>query len=223
MAHLAQRALGALGRFNDRHPWSHNDVYSGWVVRQARRVRTRGGRKALDVGCGTGHLVALLSRELPNVVGLEPDQSSAELARFNTRHLSNVLIKQSAWEELDHEQYDLVTFVAALHHLPLRETLHTVRKLIAPGGRLVVVGVARETAHDRPLSLCSTILNPLVGLILHPHAAVELPARMRSPVTAPSESFREIAFVARQELPGVVLRRRLFWRYTAIWMPPPSP
>ena len=220
MASTTRWALGALGRFNDRHPWSHNDAYSGWVVRQARRVCPRGGSSALDVGCGTGHLVELLSRELPKVVGLEPDQASAALATHNTRNLPTVLIKQSAWAELDEGQYDLVTFVAALHHLPLRETLRTARQRIAPGGRLVVVGVARETAHDLPLSLCSTILNPLVGLVLHPRAAVELPAHMRSPVRPPAETFREIADIARQELPGVILRRRLFWRYTAVWTSP---
>ncbi|ASD22495.1 SAM-dependent methyltransferase [Cryobacterium sp. LW097] len=222
MAQLTSPVLQALGRFNDRHPWSHNDAYSGWIVYQARRVHFRGGSRALDVGCGTGHLVERLSRELSDVRGIEPDPASVEAARYNTRELRNVVISRSTWAEVRDTPYDLITFVAVLHHLPLQETLRRASLLVAPGGRLVIVGVARETARDIPLSLISTLLNPLVGLALHPRPAVRLPAHMRSPIQPPTETYAEVKAVARRVLPGITLRRSLFWRYTAVWTAPPS-
>jgi hypothetical protein len=43
--------LAWLNRLNAKHPWSHNDFYGPWVVRQ---VRSTDARKILDVGSGTG-------------------------------------------------------------------------------------------------------------------------------------------------------------------------
>ena len=40
-------------------------------------------------------------------------------------------------------RFDLITMVAVLHHLPLAPALDQVRQLLAPGGRLLVVGLAR--------------------------------------------------------------------------------
>jgi SAM-dependent methyltransferase len=175
-----------------------------------------------EIGFGTGNLVRRLSHELSDVRGIEPDPVSADAAHNLTRELGNVVISQSTWAELRNTQYDFITFVAVLHHLPLQETLRTARLLLAPGGRLVIVGVARETARDTPLSLISLLLNPLIGLALHPTPAARPPAHMRSPIHAPTETFAEIAVAAKRELPGVTLRRRLFWRYTAVWTAPPS-
>ncbi|WP_442545208.1 hypothetical protein ACSBOX_05900 [Arthrobacter sp. KN11-1C] len=43
---------------------------------------------------------------------------------------------------------------------------------------------------------------------------------MSAPTADPHETFSEIADVARRELPGVIVRRGLFWRYTAVWAAP---
>lgn len=62
--------IARLDGFNRRHPWSHNDHYGRWVLRNLRGVRS--GR-ALDVGSGTGNLIDLLRRRFDVVVGVEPD------------------------------------------------------------------------------------------------------------------------------------------------------
>ncbi|WP_090939743.1 class I SAM-dependent methyltransferase [Nonomuraea jiangxiensis] len=69
--------LSRLARFNQRHPWSHNDHYGRWVAGQ---VAASGARHVLDVGCGTGNLVALLRRRAVTVTGLEPDSATARAA-----------------------------------------------------------------------------------------------------------------------------------------------
>ncbi|BDZ52030.1 hypothetical protein GCM10025867_42710 [Frondihabitans sucicola] len=84
----------------------------------------------------------------------------------------------------------------------------------------VVVGLARETRGDLPAALVSLFLNPLVGLLAHPRVATSSPANMSAPTALPQETLVEIARTMRRELPGVVVRRRLFWRYTAVWRAP---
>lgn len=223
MTRTTQSALDVLGRFNGRHPWSHNDAYAPWVLRQAHKVRKGGGTRALDVGCGTGNLVRRLAEVMPEVAGLEPHGPTAETAEANARGLPNVTVRHSGFAEDEGSGYDLITFVAVLHHLPLRETLSTVRARLAPGGRLVIVGVAQDTPADWPWWLLSTLLNPLVGLVVHPRAAAEPPVHMTAPSRPADETYAQLARIIPDELPGARMRRGLFWRYTAVWVRPVAP
>jgi len=118
----------------------------------------------------------------------------------------------------DEQSFDLVTFVAVLHHLPLDQTLETARDLLRPGGRLVILGLARESPSDRPWSAASMLLNPAIGAIRHPRRAQTVPESMTAPALEPSETFEQIASVASAVLSGVRMRRGLFWRYTAVWV-----
>lgn len=214
------RLLAALTRFNAAHPWSHNDAFRGFVLRQARAVRRRGGTVAADVGCGTGELTARLARVLPAVVGIEPDGRAATIAARRFAESSGVRIDQRPFGDEPPRGYDLIVFVASLHHMPLRTALVDAVQALRPRGRIVIVGLARETPEDRIRSLISLVLNPLVGLARHPARATRMPPHMQAPTTPPEASFAEIRTVARELMPGVRMRRRLFWRYTARWQAP---
>jgi SAM-dependent methyltransferase len=117
----------------------------------------------------------------------------------------------------------LIVFVASLHHMDLRTALQDARAALRPGGRVVIVGVARETSGDAMRSWVSLLLNPLIGLVRHPSRAAQLPEHMRAPTTQAGESFDEIRAIATEVLPGIRMRRRLFWRYTASWAAPRLP
>jgi SAM-dependent methyltransferase len=66
------RLLRGIDAVNRRCPWSHNDHYRRWVLRQVPAGATR----ALDVGCGTGKLV----RRVLVVEAVDPDPRVAALA-----------------------------------------------------------------------------------------------------------------------------------------------
>ena len=180
-----------LDGFNRRHPWSHNDHYGRWILRNLRGVRSA---RALDVGCGTGNLIELLRRRFDVVVGVEPDPTTSAdvLARFV------------------HDE--------ALHHLPLDESMKRLRGLLEPGGRLVVVGCYRSTtATDGLLSVLATVCNPVVGVVKHRRVASESLKAMTAPTADPGESMADVRRAAASCLPGSRIRRRLFWRYTLIY------
>ncbi|WP_295121994.1 bifunctional 2-polyprenyl-6-hydroxyphenol methylase/3-demethylubiquinol 3-O-methyltransferase UbiG [uncultured Leifsonia sp.] len=214
--------LTAIARINSAHPWSHNDAFAGFVLRQARAVRRRGGTAALDVGCGTGNLLARLSTIFPAVVGLEPDEEIAAVAVERFRDSSRVRIEQRRFGGEPSPLYDLIVFVASLHHMPLQAALDAVRSSLRPGGRLVIIGVAKETARDAPRSWVSLLLNPIVGLLRHPRRARTPPLHMRASTAEASQSFDEVRAIASATLPGIRMRRRLFWRYTAVWVNRPE-
>ncbi|MGN7860078.1 class I SAM-dependent methyltransferase [Microbacterium sp. 22303] len=224
MVTLQERWLARLARFNAEHPWSHNDAYAPWVVWHARQVRRHGGTRALDVGCGAGGLLRRLSGVLDEVTGIEPDPATASRAHAHVGAARSIAVQNLAFEDLETTgvRYDLITFVAVLHHLDLVPALEKARELLSPGGRILIVGVAEETDADLPWTVVSMLLNPLIGAIRHPRRALRYPASMTAPTAEPRETFDEIRAVTRTVLPGIRFRRRFFWRYTAVWTAPVS-
>lgn len=200
--------LAALDRFNRAHPWSHNDHFARFVLRQARRVRRHGGTTAVDVGCGTGNLIARLSRIFPDVRGIEPDPATAMIAKARFSDSISVRVAQRPFEG-DTAQYDLIVFVASLHHMPLTQALRDARQSLRPGGRIVIVGLSHEADPDRPRELISLALNPIIGLLRHPRPAGSAPNHMQAPITEVTDSYTDIQQIAQSELPGIRMRRRL--------------
>jgi 2-polyprenyl-3-methyl-5-hydroxy-6-metoxy-1,4-benzoquinol methylase len=214
------RLVEALHRFNAAHPWDHNAHYHRWLLRQL----PRGAGRVLDVGCGSGELVRRLAgRRAEAVVGVDADAGILERARESTSVDAPVAyVLAEAPGRLPPGPYDVITCVAVLHHLPFAETLVRLREELASGGTLVVVGCARaEGGLDHALGLVAVVLNPLVGWVMNRGRAVShRPVSMTAPVRDPEMTFGAIVREARRILPGVRLRRRLFWRYTLVWRAP---
>jgi len=223
----------ALARLNARHPWNHNDHFHGWVLRHLPPRR----RAALDVGCGLGGLVACLADRFDRVDGIDADPVAVRWAARRFAADGRVTVREASFEDVRVPEglagYDLVTMVAVLHHLDLVRALAHARELLAPGGRLLVVGLARvATPRDVAVDLVSSFVNPVVGMVKHPRAV--RPARddatgdPRDDPSAPplvvmrdaTETVDEISAAAGAALPGVRVRRRLFFRYTLEWTAP---
>jgi SAM-dependent methyltransferase len=207
-----------LRRINDRHPWSHNDHFHGWILRRLPARR----RRALDVGCGAGLLLSLLRGRFDEVLGVDADAAMAAVAAERFAGDPAVSVRHARFEEVD-GAFDAITMVAVLHHLPLESALRHASELLEPGGRLLVVGLARaESLADLAWDLPSALLNPLVGMVKHPRP-VTMPVDDGGPVMPmrdAAETFAEITRIARDLLPGARTRRRLFFRYTLEWTRP---
>ena len=120
--------------------WNHNAAYHGTIVALARR---RPGR-ILDVGCGEGLLVERLAHVAPHVTGVDPDAAAIARAHERAATLTNVTLHVADFLAMPAEPagYDLITFVATIHHMDLAGALRRARELLLPGGELYVVGVA---------------------------------------------------------------------------------
>lgn len=103
------------------------------------------GGKVLDVGCGTGeHLRRALDHEL-QAFGVEPAPSMLEVAR---RNVSGADIQQGVATALPFNDgaFDLVIMVEVLRYLDRVDTekaLAEARRVLKPGGRLLVTLVNR--------------------------------------------------------------------------------
>lgn len=92
--------------------------------------------RVLEVGCGAGELLSLISPHVTRCVGVEMNSSFAEFIR------SNLSIEAYAEDvnRLSLEgDFDLIICIATLDHLPNPlETLNTMKRLLAPSGKLYI-------------------------------------------------------------------------------------
>ncbi|MGC3000681.1 class I SAM-dependent methyltransferase [Streptomyces sp. G35A] len=215
MTTLPRRFLHALDRFNTAHPWDHNAHYHRWIMRQL----PGSFRIALDVGSGTGDLARLLATRAAAVDAIDSDPAIVARAQELTPSDAPVTFTTAdALTGAPAASYDVITCVAALHHLPFTDALAHFRRHLAPGGTLVVVGLWRaQSPGDHLLGAAAVPLNAATGWIKNKGRTACPPVSMTAPVRPATMSFPEIVREARRILPGARLRRWLFWRYTLVW------
>ena len=174
-------------------------------------------------------LAGKLAPHFARVTGIDADAAMAAAASARLAQDPRVTIRRCGFEQFasaaGNGEADLITMVAVLHHLDLDDTLARIPRLLAPGGRLLVVGLARmNSLPDLTVDLISAATNPVMGLIKHPRAArpAEGPAAGQPvmPVRDPATTLAEITAAASAHLPDATLRRRLFFRCTLRWDKP---
>jgi 2-polyprenyl-3-methyl-5-hydroxy-6-metoxy-1,4-benzoquinol methylase len=192
--------------------WNHNLHHHPMIL----GVVPDGCRRALDVGCGEGILARELRRVIPHVSAIDRHRPSIDLAR---QHHVAAGIDYLHGDFLTHPfkpaSFDLVVSVASLHHMDAAAALDRMRRLLRPGGTLVVVGLARSRY---PAELPRDAAAVLVNLL---HKATKGYWESSAPtVWPPPESYAGMRRLAEALLPGVRYRRHLLWRYSLIWTKP---
>ncbi|MFJ8359176.1 methyltransferase domain-containing protein [Streptomyces sp. NPDC093984] len=199
-------------RTNDPY-WNHNVHYHPAVL---AAVPDDCGA-ALDVGCGDGLLARKLASRAGSVTGVDRSPDMIRLARRDVP--PNVTFLEADYLDdasLPEGGYDFVSAVAVVHHAAFEEAVGRLVRLTAPGGRLVIVGLAyNRTSMDWVISGCGLSASRLHALL---HGGKRGPVGM--PIEDSTMHWGQVRKTARQLLPGCRFRRRLLWRYTLIWDKP---
>ncbi|TWV45893.1 class I SAM-dependent methyltransferase [Streptomyces misionensis] len=194
--------------------WNHNVHYHRAVLAAV----PRGCRTALDVGCGDGLLTRKLAGRAAEVTGVDRAPEMIRQARA-ARPPGNVTYLEADYlDGTPLGAHDFVSAVAVVHHARFEQAIAGLTRLVAPGGRLVIVGLARNhTPLDRVISGCGVPASRLYACL---RGGKRGPAGM--PVRDASLSWGEVRAAARRLLPGCRFRRRLLWRYVLVWDKPVS-
>ena len=112
-----------------------------------------GGQRVLDIGCGTGRLVAALAPK-SSVWGI--DASAEMLAVARNRVPGNVKLKLARAEDPPFKEswFDRVVYWLVIHLLDRKVAFPAARRLLAPGGRACVVTFDSEYFSDFWLNRC---------------------------------------------------------------------
>jgi SAM-dependent methyltransferase len=96
------------------------------------------GRRVLDVGCGTGRVAVALAEEAHEVVGVDP--SDAMLAEARARSDGGIVFEHARAEALpfSDERFDRAVARLVVHLVDRARALPELRRVLAPGGRVVI-------------------------------------------------------------------------------------
>jgi SAM-dependent methyltransferase len=193
--------------------WNHNTAYYGLV----RRSVPPGSHDLLDVGCGRGRLARELSGHGRHVLGLDPSAEMVGAAKAINAGVPGLEFDEGDFltVEIPPDSFDFVCFVASLHHMDQVRALAKAAEILRPGGRVVVIGLARAT----------TLREELVSGV---SAAVSWFNDLRpdygdaggTPTEEPLLGWHETRDLLRDALPGAHFRRRLYFRYSLVWTKP---
>jgi 2-polyprenyl-3-methyl-5-hydroxy-6-metoxy-1,4-benzoquinol methylase len=183
-----------------------------------------GARTAIDVGCGDGLLTRAIACRGLSVLGVDVSAGMIELARARSREAVGVEYRladiMAAGGPLG--TFDVVLSVAMAHHVPLRDVVPALVRLVAPGGVLLVQDIMdRRGAHQLPVNILAMGVRQARQLIA--------PSRITSHVTSAyhkhgaHEEYLDASMVAptfAALLPAARVIRHLEWRYSVVWHAP---
>jgi SAM-dependent methyltransferase len=205
--------------------WDHNAYYHRLLLRQMPQRC----RRVLDVGCGAGAFAARLAQRSEQVDALDRSAEMIEEAKHRTPGNVNCVLADVLADPLPGKDYDAIFSICALHHMPLQDSLPVLAAALRPGGVLAAVALPRlDLRHELPVEVVAAAGHRLLGAMFLAKRSLGgnggfakdsthsvMPVVMDPPLTT-----REVARQAAGLLPGVRVRRLLFWRYLLIWHKP---
>lgn len=110
------------------------------------------GQRVLDAACGEGYGSALLARAGANVLGVDLSDVTVKHARQRYAGLPDLRFEQADVTALDHladASFDVIVSFETLEHVQAQERmLAGFRRLLAPGGRLLISSPDKRTYSD---------------------------------------------------------------------------
>ena len=107
-------------------------------------ARVSAGQKVLDLGCGTGGLLAMLKAAGAEPTGLTPNPGHADYIRASQPSMQVIV---GGFEALDREKYrhafDVVICSESFHNVPLEVGVRNVKEVLRPGGKWVIIDYYR--------------------------------------------------------------------------------
>lgn len=137
------RRLG--GRWDD----VRKELFGDGFVLAALAAMLPEGARIVDLGCGTGAMLPVLAGAGRRVLGVDRELAMLQVAADRVRELPGVELREGRLDALplDAASVDLALCQLVLHHVEALPPVYAeVARVLAPGGRLVLVDMVE---HDR--------------------------------------------------------------------------
>ena len=199
--------------------WNHNTHYHGYLM---GRIPER-CRHVLEIGCGTGQFSRLLAGRAEKVLAIDLSPRMISLARERSKLHPNIDFVEGdvMTQHLPDEQFDCIATLTTLHHLPAEPVLRRIRRALKSGGVFICLDLyQRSNLSDLLFDGVAYPSNLFLRLI-----KTGRPRPSRKVREAYAEHGRTDTYLTLPQveklcagiLPGALVRRHLFWRYSVVW------
>jgi SAM-dependent methyltransferase len=195
--------------------WNHNTHYHERLLDAV----PQSCRRALDVGSGLGSFARRLASVAEQVDAIDREPTVVSRARELSSGIHNLRFVEAdflTWPV--GISYDFVSMIATLHHLPFDQALTRATSLLQPGGVLAVLGLDRARSFLEA-GARSAIAYPVSRY----YRCTRQTSSVGAPTLDPPMTLDDIRRQVIAVLPGAIVRRHLLWRYSLVWVKPPTP
>lgn len=216
---IVKSDFNEIAELGDDPKWNHNNCYFPYLLRHI----PGGTGICLDIGCGKGELSALLAKKTKKVIAVDLADEMIAHARLNNAAENIEYVCGNILEmQYDPLSFDVIISTATAHHLPYDWLLEFAKDKLRPGGKLIVLDLVRAASiTDYLLWGFAALPNIMMNLIKNgklnkddPHAR---DVWRRHGKHDHYMTIREIRTLVAHYIPGAVVHRKLFWRYSLIW------
>jgi len=220
-----ERDFDCLAQF-DEPGWTGNNHYHSFLLRHL----PPGCNHVLEIGCGKGTFSRALASRARHVAAIDLSSEMIRVARSRSAQFPQIEfeIADVMSREFPAEYFDCIATIATLHHVPTRPVLLKLKEALRPGGVLLVLDLYEpERNLLRLKGLRDAFLNVVamgasVTLRLIHSGRLRPPREVRQAWAEHGKTDRYHTMDQARGLyasifPGVIIRRHLLWRYSAIW------
>jgi ubiquinone/menaquinone biosynthesis C-methylase UbiE len=203
----------------EHEEWNHNAHYHTYLIRQFPEKC----RHVLEIGCGTGEFSRLLAAHAEEVLAIDLSPQMIHLAKEHSNHYPNIdfVTGDVMTYQLEDNQFDCIATLTTLHHLPIESILKKIKNALKPGGVFICLDLyQRSNLTDcffdgiaYPVNLFLTLMK--TGKLKQPKEVRE--AYVAHGKTDTYMTLPKIVRICADILPGALVNRHLFWRYSIIW------
>jgi ubiquinone/menaquinone biosynthesis C-methylase UbiE len=199
--------------------WNHNAHYHEYLM---SHVPEHCG-DVLEIGCGTGTFSRLLAGRADRVLAIDLSPQMIRLAQERSRLYTHInFVKADVMTyELPVDQFDCIATLTTLHHLPIKPILRKIRKALKPGGMFVCLDLyQRSNLSDLFFDGVAYPANLFLSLIKNGKLRPSREVRQAYAEHGETDAYLTLPQIERicaDNLPGALVSRHLFWRYSIIW------
>ena len=199
--------------------WDHNARYHRYLLRQIPERC----RHVLEIGCGTGQFSRSLAQRAERVLAIDLSPQMIRLAQERSRLYPNIdfVTGDALTYYLPDNQFDCIATLTTIHHLPAEAILRKIRKALQPGGIFLCLDLyQRSNFNDLLFDGIAYPANLLLRLIKT--GKPRPPRKVREAYAEHGKTdtyltLPQIERICAAILPGALVSRHLFWRYSIIW------
>jgi ubiquinone/menaquinone biosynthesis C-methylase UbiE len=199
--------------------WNHNNHYHNYLMNNVPAHC----KAALEIGCGLGAFSRLLAERSEQVLALDLSPQMIDIAKERSKQYPNINfeVADALTREFPDEEFDCIVSIATLHHLPLETMMRKIKRMLKVGGTFIGLDLFRvEGLSDVFLNAVAFPTNAALRFIKTRKLKESYETRRAWAEHAKTDSYltmTEVREISASVLPGVEVKKHLFWRYSIIW------